>query len=93
MKEIVERTGGMAVQTDTFTNPVFKDSFKRMFAREGDTGFLGISSSATFEVGSYLVCYSTIHNIRHQICHFTLSSAIVAFWVVIGKLMNSGLVF
>lgn len=55
MKEIVERTGGMAVQTDTFTNPVFKDSFKRMFAKEGDPGFLGISSSATFEVGSCLL--------------------------------------
>ncbi|GMH38572.1 hypothetical protein BSKO_06456 [Bryopsis sp. KO-2023] len=50
MKEIVERTGGMAVQTDTFTNPVFKDSFKRMFAKEGDPGFLGVSSGATFEV-------------------------------------------
>lgn len=50
MKEVVERTGGMVVQTDTFTNPIFKDSFRKMFAKETEPGFLGISSGATFEV-------------------------------------------
>ena len=70
MKDVVLTTGGMAVQTDTFTNPVFKDSLKRVFLKEGEDGFLGISSNATMEVrGSsggggeawtqpYCLCYS-----------------------------------
>lgn len=33
MKEMVQLTGGQCVQIDSFTNPVFKDSLKRMFAR------------------------------------------------------------
>lgn len=48
----VEHTGGMSVQTDTFHNPVFKDSFKRVFAKPGEDGHMGIASNATFEVGS-----------------------------------------
>eukprot|EP00803_Ostreobium_quekettii_P006628 evm.model.scf_2332.2 EVM.evm.TU.scf_2332.2 scf_2332:5133-14745(+) len=50
MKEMIERTGGMCVQTDTFLNPIFKESFRRVFATEGEEGCLGFSSSATFEV-------------------------------------------
>jgi hypothetical protein len=30
----VEKTGGAIVQTDTFTNVIFKESFKRIFARD-----------------------------------------------------------
>ena len=33
MKEMVQLTGGQCVQIDSFTNVVFKDSLKRMFAR------------------------------------------------------------
>lgn len=43
-------TGGLTVQTDTYHNVVFKDSLKRLFARDGEEGFLGLSSNATFEV-------------------------------------------
>mmetsp|Transcript_470 Transcript_470/g.1093 ORF Transcript_470/g.1093 Transcript_470/m.1093 type:complete len:758 (-) Transcript_470:1-2274(-) len=50
MKPAVERTGGLVVQTDTFSNSVFRESFKRMFAKPGDPGFLGMTSNATFEV-------------------------------------------
>jgi len=46
MKELVERTGGLLVQTDSFTNPIFKESLKRMF----DGHSLGISSNAMLEV-------------------------------------------
>ena len=46
----VEHTGGMTVQTDTFTNPVFRDSFKRVFAKPGEDGHMAIASNATFEV-------------------------------------------
>lgn len=38
------------VQTDTFLNPVFKESFKRVFAPPGEPGALDIASNATFEV-------------------------------------------
>ena len=46
----VEHTGGMSVQSDTFHNPVFKDSFKRVFAAPGEEGHMGIASCATLEV-------------------------------------------
>ena len=50
MKPVVEATGGMVVQTDTFLNPVFKESFKRVFALEAEDGYLAVASNATFEV-------------------------------------------
>ncbi len=50
MKDAVLTTGGLTVQTDTYHNVVFKDSLKRLFTREGEEGFLGLSSNATFEV-------------------------------------------
>jgi hypothetical protein len=50
MKELVQLTGGMVVQIDTFANVVFKESLKRVFAKEGEEGFLGSSSCATLEV-------------------------------------------
>ncbi|EIE23773.1 COP-II coat subunit [Coccomyxa subellipsoidea C-169] len=50
MKPVVDMSGGMVVQTDTFLNPVFKESFKRVFVAPGDPGSLNIASNATFEV-------------------------------------------
>jgi protein transport protein SEC23 len=50
MKEMTQLTGGECVQIDSFTNVVFKDSLKRMFAKEDEEGFLGMSSHATLEV-------------------------------------------
>jgi protein transport protein SEC23 len=50
MKACIEHTGGYVVQTDTFTNPIFKDSLRRMFTPAGEDGHLGLSSNATFEV-------------------------------------------
>ena len=50
MKACIEHTGGYVVQTDTFTNPIFKDSLRRMFTPAGEEGYLGLSSNATFEV-------------------------------------------
>jgi hypothetical protein len=32
MKPCVEKTGGIVVQTDTFFNPMFRETFKRLFA-------------------------------------------------------------
>ena len=50
MKVPVEATGGLVVQSDTFQNPVFKESIRRIFARAGDPHHLGVASNATFEV-------------------------------------------
>lgn len=53
MKPAVDMTGGMVVMTDTFLNPVFKESFKRIFAQLGMPGALSLNSNATFEVGRH----------------------------------------
>mmetsp|Transcript_16153 Transcript_16153/g.34976 ORF Transcript_16153/g.34976 Transcript_16153/m.34976 type:complete len:765 (-) Transcript_16153:369-2663(-) len=50
MRDAVLLSGGMAVQTDTYNNPVFKESLKRMFTKDGEEGFLGIASNASLEV-------------------------------------------
>ncbi|KAG1662005.1 hypothetical protein FOA52_012176 [Chlamydomonas sp. UWO 241] len=50
MRDCVLMSGGMAVTADTFHNPTFKESLRRMFASEGEDGFLGITSNATLEV-------------------------------------------
>jgi len=49
-RDLVTLTGGVCVQIDTFTNVVFKDSLRRVFAKEGEPGFLGASSCAVLEV-------------------------------------------
>jgi hypothetical protein len=50
MKDMAAMSGGQVVQIDTFTNPVFKESLKRLFVGETEPGFLGMSSNATLEV-------------------------------------------
>lgn len=50
MKPAIQATGGLVVQTDTFWNPVFKDSLSRVFAKEGDPGFSGRSSCGMLDV-------------------------------------------
>ncbi len=51
MKPVVDMTGGVVVQTDTFHNPVFKESLKRMFVAPGpEVSSLETASNATFEV-------------------------------------------
>ncbi len=56
MKPVVDMTGGMVVQTDTFLNPVFKESFKRVFVAPGAQGSLEVASNATFEVSTQSLC-------------------------------------
>lgn len=56
MKACVERTGGLTVMADSFGQSVFKESFRRMFARfeDGappcDAGHLTMGFAATLEV-------------------------------------------
>ena len=54
MKPVVDMTGGVVVQTDTFHNPVFKESLKRMLVAPGPgVNSLEMASNATFEVRPY----------------------------------------
>ena len=51
MKPAIERTGGVAVQADTFANPVFRESLKRLLAPPSDAAaHLGTAAAATLEV-------------------------------------------
>ena len=50
MKNAVDMTGGLIVQTDSFANPVFKDSFKRVLAGPEEPNHLKLSSNITLEV-------------------------------------------
>lgn len=50
MKPAIQATGGLAVQTDTFRNPVFKDSLTRVFAKANEAGFAGRCSCGTLDV-------------------------------------------
>eukprot|EP00798_Chlamydomonas_sp_ICE-L_P005189 gene5189-18413_t len=50
MRDICMATGGMAVQASSFTSPVFKNSLQRLLLKEGEEGFVGLSSNATIEV-------------------------------------------
>ncbi|KAK9837195.1 hypothetical protein WJX84_004838 [Apatococcus fuscideae] len=50
MKRAVERSGGNVVQVDSFGNPVFKESFRRVFETPGEPGSLNTASHATMEV-------------------------------------------
>lgn len=50
MKPVVQATGGLVVQTDTFRNPMFKESLMRVFAGAEEEGFSGRSSCATLDV-------------------------------------------
>ena len=51
MKNAVDRSGGLLVQTDTYLNAVFRESFKRIFAQPGEAGYLHTASNAVLEVG------------------------------------------
>lgn len=50
MKTAIEATGGMVVQTDSFHNPVFRDSLARVFAKPGEPSHMGMASNAIFEI-------------------------------------------
>lgn len=50
MKPAIQATGGLAVQTDTFRNPVFKDSLARIFSKVGDSGNSGRCFCGTVDV-------------------------------------------
>eukprot|EP01023_Acetabularia_acetabulum_P064273 TRINITY_DN8262_c0_g1_i4.p1 TRINITY_DN8262_c0_g1~~TRINITY_DN8262_c0_g1_i4.p1 ORF type:complete len:470 (+),score=73.99 TRINITY_DN8262_c0_g1_i4:292-1701(+) len=50
MKGVVECTGGRIIMADTFRNPVFKESLKRMFLQPNMEGFLGTGNCGQLEV-------------------------------------------
>mmetsp|Transcript_41917 Transcript_41917/g.98450 ORF Transcript_41917/g.98450 Transcript_41917/m.98450 type:complete len:753 (+) Transcript_41917:58-2316(+) len=69
LKSCVEHTGGSLVLTDSFTNSIFKESFKKLFARDenGDLAiaFCGavevLTSSQYFKVSGGVGCVSSLN--------------------------------
>ena len=76
MKELVERTGGMVVQTDSFTNPIFKESLKCMF----DGSAVNISSNGVFEVCHLLSSYRFLTLLALAGYSFERHSALWRHW-------------
>ena len=68
MKMPIEATGGLVVQTDTFDNPVFKESMKRLFADVNDRQRLALSSNATFEVNTHPMFSPFAQPYWHLLC-------------------------
>ena len=52
MKNAVELSGGLVIQTDSFDNTVFKESFRNLLAGPDDARGLALASNATLEVRS-----------------------------------------
>ena len=50
MKNAVELSGGLVIQTDSFNNSVFKESFRNLLAGPEDPRGLNLASNATLEV-------------------------------------------
>eukprot|EP01025_Chloroclados_australasicus_P047298 TRINITY_DN5277_c0_g1_i4.p1 TRINITY_DN5277_c0_g1~~TRINITY_DN5277_c0_g1_i4.p1 ORF type:complete len:764 (-),score=99.83 TRINITY_DN5277_c0_g1_i4:367-2658(-) len=50
MKGVVECSGGRIIMTDTFGNPVFKESLKRRFLQSNMDGYLGLGNCVQMEV-------------------------------------------
>eukprot|EP00967_Tisochrysis_lutea_P157602 scaffold320197_cov21-Tisochrysis_lutea.AAC.1 len=71
MKGMVLSTGGMALQTDTFSNLVFRNSLKRLFQKETEEGFIGCSSNGVLEVPvQWRIWGERAYCLRHLIASF-----------------------
>ena len=89
MKPAIQGTGGLVVQTDTFQNPMFKDSLTRVFANSSDEGFSGRSSCATLDV-------FTSRDIKLQVCccpRASFAQACIAMWTASRQASASGITF
>ena len=50
MKNVVELSGGLVIQTDSFGNSVFKDSFRNLLSGPEESRSVSLASNAIFEV-------------------------------------------
>mgnify|MGYP003362253124 FL=1 len=57
MEALAHQTGGVVVQSDSFTSAIFKRSFKRLLSQDDATGTLGFGLNATLQV-------KVSHNLR-----------------------------
>lgn len=57
MESLAHQTGGIVVQSDSFTSAIFKRSFKRLLLQDEATGALGFGLNATLQV-------KVSHNLR-----------------------------
>jgi hypothetical protein len=85
MKLCVERTGGSLVQTDTFTNVIFKESFKRIFARDEDNnlsmafnGEMEVITSHQFKVAGAIGCCQSLNKKSPCVAEMELGQGVSA---------------
>ena len=50
MKNVVELSGGLVIQTDSFGNSVFKESFRNLLSGPEESRSVSLASNAIFEV-------------------------------------------
>ena len=50
MKNVVELSGGLVIQTDSFGNSVFKESFRNLLSGPEESRSVALASNAIFEV-------------------------------------------
>ena len=91
MKLCVERTGGSLVQTDTFTNVIFKESFKRIFARDEENnlqmafnGNLEVITSHQFKVAGAIGCCQSLNKKSPSVAEMELGQGGTCAWKMCG---------
>ena len=91
MKDCVEKTGGAIVQTDTFSNIIFKESFKRIFARDDENnlkmafnGELEVITSREFKVAGAIGCCLTMNKKSQSVAESEIGQGGTSAWKLCG---------
>lgn len=100
MKGLFEKTGGYYIMTDSFENPVYKESFAKFFTVDDQghlkMGFLGkinILTSKDFKVSGCIGCCSS-NNVKSAYCSDTVVGVgNTSEWNIGGIDKNSSLAF
>ena len=91
MKACVEKTGGAIVQTDTFSNIVFKESFKRLFMRDEENnlrmafnGELEVITSREFKVAGAIGCCASLNKKTACVAETEIGQGGTSAWKMCG---------
>ncbi|KAJ1490827.1 protein transporter SEC23 [Baffinella frigidus] len=91
MKDCVEKTGGAIVQTDTFSNIIFKESFKRIFARDADNNLrmafnaeLEVITSREFKVAGAIGCCMSLNKKSQSVAEQEIGQGGTSAWKMCG---------
>ncbi|EKX47073.1 secretory protein 23A [Guillardia theta CCMP2712] len=91
MKACVEKTGGSIVQTDTFSNVIFKESFKRIFARDEENNLkmafnaeLDVITSREFKVAGAIGCCASLNKKTPFVAETEIGQGGTSAWKICG---------